>query len=86
MEGSWSWSFFMFFSLSFLKFSWHEATSKDKEACWNCMEEFGRDYEGLAKVGIIVHEGLVFLGLALSKVIVAKWRLAWVSLRGSPWG
>ena len=83
MAGSWSWSFFILFSLSFLESSWHEATPKEKEACWNCMEDFGIDDEGLAKVGIIVHEGLGSLGLALSKVFVARWRLAWVSLRGS---
>ena len=50
------------------------------------MEEFVRDYEGLVEVGIIAYEGLGSLGLALLKVFSAKWRLAWVSLRGSPWG
>ena len=83
MEGSWSWSFFMFFSLSFLESSWHESTSKDKEACWNFMEYFGGDGEGLAKVGIIACEGLGYLDLALLKVFATKWRLAWVSLKGS---
>ena len=86
MDGSWSWSFFMFFSLSFLKSSWNENTSKDKEACWNCMEDFGRDCEGLAEVSVIEDEGLSSLGLALLKVVVANWRLAWVSLRSRPWG
>ena len=47
MESSWSWSFFILFSLSFLESSWHEATPKEKEACWNCMEDFGIDDEGL---------------------------------------
>ena len=54
IEGSWSWSCFIFFFLSFLESSWHDATPKEKEACWNCMEDFGIDDEGLAKVGIIV--------------------------------
>ena len=86
MEGSWSWSFFIFFSLSFLESSWHKATPKEKEACWNCTEDFEIDDEGLAEVGIIAHEALGSLGLALSKVFSTKWRLAWVSLRGSLWG
>ena len=48
------------------------------------MEDFGRDCERLAKVGIIAYEGLGSLGLALLKLFSAKWRLSWVSLRGIP--
>ena len=69
-----------------LESSWHETTSKEKEAYWNCMEDFGRNGGGLAEVSIIAYEGLASLGLALFKVLVAKWRLAWVSLRDIPWG
>ena len=83
MEGSWSWSFVMFFSLSFFESSWHEATSKDKGACGDCMEDFGRG-EGLVEVGIIAYEGLGSLGSTLLKVFAAKWRVDWVSLRGNP--
>ena len=50
------------------------------------MEDFGREGEGLAEVGIIVYEGLGSLSVALLKVFVAKWRLVWVSLRSIPWG
>ena len=80
MEGYWSWC------SVFGESSWHEATSKDKETCWNYKEDFGREGEGLDKVGIITYKALGSLGSASLKVFAAKWRLAWVSLRGSPWG
>ena len=60
------------FFLSFLVSSRHEATSEDKEACWSCMEDFGREGERLAEVGIIVYEGLGSLGSAFLKVFSAK--------------
>ena len=65
MEDYWSSAFLTFFSLSFLESTWHEATSKENEACWNYMEDFGIDDKGLVKVGIIAHEGLGSLGLVL---------------------
>ena len=70
-KGAWFWSFLKFIAFSFWESSWHGSTSKDKGE-WRVHD---------LVLGLVLGS----LGLVAWKRFATKWRLAWVSFRGSPW-